>query len=180
VAQIFSRRVQRGVSLIEVLMAVLIFSIGLIGLAGLMVMATRSSHSAYLRTQVTFLAQNMADRMRANPYGVWSGSYNNDNYPTAASNTCATGCAPADLANHDQGIWSSQLKTFLPAGAIAGIQCSTNGVSYTPTSTQLSMRPPYAGSCTMKITWSERSAGDMTARANDTTNNQLFTWKFQP
>ncbi len=42
---------QRGVSLIEVLMAVLIFSIGLIGLAGLMVISTRSNHSAYLRTQ---------------------------------------------------------------------------------------------------------------------------------
>ena len=57
-------------------MAVLIFSIGLIGLAGLMVMATRSNHTAYLRTQATFLATNMADRMRANPVAVWSNAYN--------------------------------------------------------------------------------------------------------
>ena len=59
--QVLSR--QRGISLIEVMMSVLIFSIGLIGLAGLMVMSTRSNHSAYLRTQATFLANNMVDQI---------------------------------------------------------------------------------------------------------------------
>jgi type IV pilus assembly protein PilV len=67
---------QRGITLIEVLVAVLIFSIGLLGVAGLLVMSVRSNHAAYLRTQVTFLAQSMADRMQANPIGVWSGDYN--------------------------------------------------------------------------------------------------------
>ncbi len=65
-----SPRVQRGVSMIEVLVAVLIFTVGLIGLGGLLITATKSNASAYVRTQVTFLANNMADRMRANPPGT--------------------------------------------------------------------------------------------------------------
>jgi type IV pilus assembly protein PilV len=177
VAQIFSRRVQRGVSLIEVLIAVLIFSIGLIGLAGLMVMATRSSHSAYLRTQVTFLAQTMADRMRANPAAVWNKSYN-ATYPTTGTQACtAAGCSPAQLAAHDQQMWSSQLTTFLPSGS-AKIDCEPNGITYTPTATQMSMRPPYGGSCSMSITWTERQNGDATHQ--DGATPQQFAWKFQP
>lgn len=175
--QVLSR--QRGVSLIEVMMAVLIFSIGLLGLAGLMVMATRSNHAAYLRTQVTFLANNMANRMSANPTGVWRGDYNNTAYPIAAGAAgCGSGaaCNAAALATHDQQLWSGQLRTFLP-NPHAQISCTgTSSVGYDPTA-QLNLRPPYGGLCTMQISWSERAAGDQSHRDNVT---QTFKWKFQP
>jgi type IV pilus assembly protein PilV len=172
-------RRQRGVSLIEVLMAVLIFSIGLIGLASLLVVATRSNQAAYLRTQVTFLAGNMADRMRANPIGVWQGAYNNDNYPLASDQDCsgASSCTPAQVAVHDQYAWSQQLKTFLPTPK-ASIACDKSAVGYDPVSAgQVGMRPPYGGTCTMKITWSERGTGDT---AHSGTELQTFAWEFQP
>ena len=73
---------QRGITLIEVLVALLIFSVGLIGLAGLMTMAMRANQVAYQRTQVTFLADGMAERMRANALGVWRGSYSSKEYPS--------------------------------------------------------------------------------------------------
>lgn len=170
---------QRGVSLIEVMMAVLIFSIGLIGLAGLLVMATRSNHAAYLRTQVTFLAHNMADRMRANPIGVWNGDYDKTSYKSITGSTpaCdnAAPCSPADLAKHDQKAWSDQLAVFLP-DADAKIQCTAN-TNYTPSATQYDMQPPYGGNCAMTITWSERGAGDKNNRA---AVMQTFAWNFQP
>jgi type IV pilus assembly protein PilV len=175
--QVLSR--QRGVSLIEVMMSVLIFSIGLLGLAGLMVMATRSNHSAYLRTQVTFLASNMADRMSANPEAVWKENYDSDAYPVAAATVgCGSGaaCTPAELAVHDQRLWSNQLRTFLPNPA-AKIDCGgLTSAGYDPTS-QLAMRPPYGGSCKMTIQWSEQGAGDKVHRDNAT---QTFVWEFQP
>ncbi len=175
--QVLSR--QRGVSLIEVMMAVLIFSIGLIGLAGLLVVATRSNHTAYLRTQVTFLASNMANRMSANPAGVWRGSYNSTAYPVTASTVgCGSGagCSPADLATHDQQLWSSQLRTFLP-NPTASIACGgLTSAGYDPTS-QLNMRPPYGGNCEMTIKWNERGAGD---KANRGIATQTFKWEFQP
>lgn len=169
---------QRGVSLIEVMMAVLIFSIGLIGLAGLMVMATRSNHAAYLRTQVVFLANTMANRMSANPAGIWNGSYNLTYPVAAAAPGCGSGspCDPAGLASHDAQLWSTQLQTFLPNPS-ATIACSGVGsAGYNP-SGQLNRRPPYGGTCSMTISWSERAAGDQT-HSDSTT--QTFAWEFQP
>ncbi|OOG40639.1 type IV pilus modification protein PilV [Rhodanobacter sp. C05] len=176
--QVLSR--QRGVSLIEVMMAVLIFSIGLLGLAGLMIMATRSNVAGYQFTQVSYLAHNMADRMSANPIGVWNGSYNSAAYPVSTTQDCSAGCTPALLAAYDQQMWSSQLKTFLPPGAAAVIACTSTGVSFDPVGGgQVDKRPPYGGTCAMRITWNERNTGDQTAQSA-TTQTQTFAWEFQP
>lgn len=193
--QVLSR--QRGVSLIEVLMAVLIFSIGLIGMAGLLVMATRSNQAAYLRTQVTFLAGSMADRMRANPVGVWSHSYDSTDYASiSGSSTCdsSSPCDPGQVATRDQQVWVSQLKNFLP-NPQATIACSAASSGFTPdawspglpasgstaataaVAGQVGMRPPYGGSCNMTISWTERHNGDKNHSDADT---QKFAWEFQP
>jgi len=57
---------QSGFTLLEVLVAILVLSIGLLGLAGLMASSIRNNHSAYQRTQATWLAYDMIDRMRVN------------------------------------------------------------------------------------------------------------------
>ena len=169
---------QRGVSLIEVLMAVLIFSIGLIGLAGLLVVSTRSNHTAYLRTQVTFLANNMADRMRANPVGVWNSSYNSTAYPIAGTTDCeTTACTPANIAVRDQQTWSRLLTTLLP-NATASVTCTKKeSLSVVIDNDQLDRRPPYGGTCAMIITWSERDSGDA---AHSDAAPKTFAWEFQP
>jgi len=170
---------QRGVSLIEVLVAVFVFSVGLVGMAGLMVMAARSSQSAYLRTQVAFLANNMAERMRANPIGVWSGSYNGNGYPingSAMACDAVKPCGPVDVASRDKLLWSQLLGSQLP-GASATIQCKgMSEVGFNPAS-RLGRRPPYGGSCAMSVTWVERGAGD---REHASAAKQVFTWAFQP
>ena len=169
-------RPQRGVSLIEVLMAVLIFTIGLIGLASLMMMAARSNHAACQRTQVTFLADGMADRMRANPLGVWRGSYNGKDYPVPGSTNCErAACTPASLATRDRQVWSNLLTVFLPDPE-ATINCTT-AASFTPTTDHLNRRPPYGGHCAMTISWSGHNAGDTT---HSETARQTFAWEFQP
>ncbi|HLI18119.1 MAG TPA: type IV pilus modification protein PilV [Rhodanobacteraceae bacterium] len=167
------RRAQRGFSMLEVLIAVLVFSLGIIGLAGLLIFAIQSNHVAYLRTQATFLAHTMADRMAANPAGLWEGAYNAD-YPVPASTAdCAAGCGPAELAVHDQQQWSTQLQTFLP-NVSGKIDCETNGIAYKPPAIYISQRPPYGGTCTMQLDWNE---------AHSATGKQqlhTFEWKFQP
>lgn len=173
---------QRGVSLIEVLVAVLIFSLGLIGMAGLLLMSTHSNQAAYLRTQVAFLASNMANRMHANPTGVWKSDYN-VSFPASSSSTtsCSStaGCSPDDLAKHDIGVWNSQLATFLPASS-ATIKCDASNAGMTPSSDQQSMGAPYGGNCNMVIKWTERSAvGDEATPASASTT-QTFSWNFQP
>jgi|GEM_PF-6843107 len=70
-------------------MAVLVFSVGLIGLSSLLIMSFRSNQVAYQRTQAEFLAVSMADRMRANPQGVWAGGYYTATVSTSAVNSFA-------------------------------------------------------------------------------------------
>ena len=61
------KQYNQGFTLIEVLVAVLVFSFGLLGIAGMMTISVKSNHNGYLRSQANFLAENMVDRMRANP-----------------------------------------------------------------------------------------------------------------
>lgn len=175
----------RGASLIEVLIAVLVFGIGIVGLAGLLIVSFRSNQVGYLRTQAEFIAMGMADRMRANPLGVWAGNYDSTTYPLTVTQDCtkASACTPAQLAKRDQAQWSNQLTTFLHSPS-ASIAC-TKGA--TPDATQLGMRPPYAGNCVMKISWVERAATDnATATASNsgagtgTLVTRTYAWNFQP
>lgn len=165
----------RGVTLIEVLIALLIFSFGLVGIAGLLVMATSANHSGYQRTQVEYLAQNMADRMSANPIGVWGGDYDSMNYPLSVSQLCSTDCDPAQLAAYDQMLWSDQLRAFLPDPE-ATIDC-VETIGYKPNASELLARPVYSGNCLMTISWTERGIG---ASAEREGAKQTYTWKFQP
>jgi type IV pilus assembly protein PilV len=167
-------RRQQGFSMLEVLIAVLVFSLGMVGLAGLLIFAIQSNHVAYLRTQATFLAHNMANRMGANPAGLWAGKYNvSVAAPGTAVPSCAAGCSPADLAAHDVAAWSQQVNTFLPK-ASGSISCSTSALSVTPAGTQVDMRPPYGGTCTMTLRWNEAKS------ATGAQQQHIFQWVFQP
>lgn len=177
---------QCGFSMLEVLVAVLVFSLGMIGLAGLLIFATQSNHVAYLRTQATFLAHNMAARMGANPAALWEGDYANVAVlpaGTGVTTTCATGCNPADLATHDLQMWSQQVHAFLP-GATGGIQC-TAPAGIVPTGTQTGMRPPFGGTCTMTLTWNEAGGAGGAQQSSIDASKQgqrphTFAWVFQP
>lgn len=111
-----SMKAQRGLTLMEVLVAVLILSIGLLGIAGLQLGALKSNTSAYYTSQGTWLAYDMADRMRANIDGVEAGSYNGiDVNGGEAAVDCSGGCAPAAVANYDAYMWGLKIGT-LPSG----------------------------------------------------------------
>ena len=66
---------QSGFTLLEVLVAMLVLAIGLLGLAGLMTSSMRDNLSASHRTQATWLAYDILDRMRANRTSAIAGSY---------------------------------------------------------------------------------------------------------
>lgn len=98
----------RGFTLLEVLVAIVVLSIGLLGLAGLMASSLKNSHSAYQRTQATWLAYDALDRMRANRQVALVGGYN------LALGAAAPG--GSDLAAIDLGEWDTALTNTLPAG----------------------------------------------------------------
>jgi type IV pilus assembly protein PilV len=91
----------------------------------------------------------------------------------------ATTTADIPLEVHDQDVWSSQLQTFLPAGAQATIACSQTGLPYMPSSDQIALQPPYGGSCKMTMSWTELGAG-FAATGDSDRSLQTFAWEFQP
>lgn len=105
---------QRGATLIEVLVAMLILSVGLLGLAGMQMTALKSNQSAYYRSQATVLAQDIIDRMRANRTEALNGVYD-----TALKNeTCNPKITPSGtLAQKDVAEWLNSLSCLLSADA---------------------------------------------------------------
>ena len=141
-----------GFTLLEVLIATVILAVGLLGISGLQVTGLRSNHSALMRSQATLLAYDMSDRMRSNATSVAAGDYN---LPTSASKVaCGTtaGCVPADMAQNDMFVWSTNITDTLPSSA--GIVC----IDSTPVDGSSSATPAcddVGSSYVIKIWWQD-------------------------
>jgi type IV pilus assembly protein PilV len=117
----------RGVTLIEVLVAVLILSIGLIGLAGLQMTSLQFNTSAYYRTQATALAYSLVERMRANREGALDDLYNSAvEAPAPACDPAAAGAGGSPAL--DLAAWRNTLACRLPEGTGAIVR---NGTEFT-------------------------------------------------
>jgi type IV pilus assembly protein PilV len=124
-----------GFTLIEVLITILVVSIGLLGLAGLQISGLRANMGSEARSVATILANNMAERMHANPLGVDANDYDNISSndisavdddgvpgcntppPRFCSNnsggvtpvTAANGCTSTEMATFDAWVWTCGL-----------------------------------------------------------------------
>lgn len=107
---------QRGGTLIEVLVSVLVLSIGLLGAAALQISGLRNNQSNYEHAQMTVLTQGMLDSMRSNLAGVAAGQYE------IAAWTCAAP-AGATLAATDVAQWIGGLQTQINPSACGRIAC---------------------------------------------------------
>ncbi len=111
-----ARSGQRGFSLVEVLIALVIMSVGMLGIAGLYVQSMQAGRTATFRHHAVTLAGDVADRIRANPAA-------GDTYalPGGADNGCVamgTNCSGPDMAEHDVFLWTQQAQESLPAGDV--------------------------------------------------------------
>ena len=98
---------QRGTTLIETLVALLVLSIGLLGVAALQVNALQNNQMAHVRSQASVLAYDLADRMRANRAVALAGGYN------VAFGSTPTG---TNLNQLDVQNWKTALANTLPTG----------------------------------------------------------------
>lgn len=125
---------QNGFSLVEVLVALMVLSIGLLGLAALQTTSMKFNTDSYFRTQATYFVYDIIDRMRANSNSVVSGGTYDVPDSTAASSiystyksckasSCACSgasiCNATQLATHDLGRWYERMETVLPGASIS-------------------------------------------------------------
>lgn len=107
-----SIRMQTGTGMIEVLVAIVILSIGLLGLAGLQTAGLKSNQSASFRSTASMMAYSMLDSMRANRISAGEGSYSHslsEDDPTAEAEGEVE--IPGDVT-----AWLDELKSRLPDG----------------------------------------------------------------
>lgn len=118
-----SRTHQQGFSMIEVLVAILIVSVGLIGMALLQSMALKYSQSSNYRTQAVNLSSNLLEQVRANRAEASSyvGSF------SALSGTCAsTGSSVTSATFMNE--WRCQMHKQLGSGAKAVVSRTNNQI----------------------------------------------------
>jgi type IV pilus assembly protein PilV len=127
------KHTQTGFSLIESMVALVVVSVGMIGIAGLYGQGLSAGRTALYRTQAVNLAADMADRIRVNRLG--GANYGGP----AANNNCdppgAVNCSPAQMAAHDLFVWTNQVTQQLPNGAGTVVVAGTAPPTYTITVT---------------------------------------------
>ena len=118
----------RGFTLIEVLVTLLVLSIGLLGIAKLLLVSSRANDSAYLRTQATSLAYSILDSMRANRAAAVAGNYSGSSASATNPGTqCAASapCSSATIAQYDLWNWQQALTTGLGPSGMGTVTTAT-------------------------------------------------------
>jgi type IV pilus assembly protein PilV len=112
------RRRQRGVSIVEALVALLVLSVGMLGIAVMYLESVRANRTALSRTLAVHLVNDMADRIRANRMGRDKYAVTFGTAPDAPGKDCASNdCTAADLAAYDLSTWYTVVVNTLPQGA---------------------------------------------------------------
>jgi type IV pilus assembly protein PilV len=154
----------RGFSLVEVLVALVVVSVGLLGLAKMESLAVSSTTVAGVRSIVAGQAANLAAMMHANqdfwqnPIVYTSKTITSTAIPTATACTTSgtTACGPQAMADYDLSVWATALKQVVPYNSTT-ITCNVPLGTATP------------ASCAIQITWFDNAVAMTTQQANATT-----------
>lgn len=114
-------RKQNGFSLLEVLVTLLIVSLGLLGIAGIIANSLKVNQGAVARTQASLLANDIIDRMRANR--AQAAAY--------ALASCAAAPAPDSIAETDLNEWCGLVDAALPSSSATSVAVFADKVTVT-------------------------------------------------
>lgn len=132
-----SRHRQRGIGMIEVLIAVLVVSIGFLGMAALQARALSTNNSAMARSMATIASYSILDAMRADIVNAKLGNYNQ----TVTASSCPA--AGTSLASVQLNSWCAEL-----GRALGGVASTTGAINCS-----------VVGDCSVTIQFADNRAG---------------------
>lgn len=142
---------QAGITMLEVLVAIVVLSFGLLGMLGLIVNSLKMTSSSHYRTIAAQELTAMAEAINANPVLIanYAPPGNTPNYTNCLG---TAGCATADLPQTDYALWRSNLARLLPGGS--GVVC----LDQTPADgNSAAFQCSGTGRPTIKICWNENA-----------------------
>jgi type IV pilus assembly protein PilV len=122
-----TRQRSSGFTLIEILVAIVVLAIGVLGVAALQTKSLSQGQGTEQATQAWALAYDYADRMHANPDAAYFGNYEIDPLAVITNTTSCTAAAPClsqPLANADKYAWYTLVKNAFPAGFAVRVYCT--------------------------------------------------------
>ena len=155
---------QSGFSLIEVMIAAVILSIGILGAAGLQIIGMKGTHQSFMKQQAVSIIQSLTERMHSNKQGVIAGNYNIDSstFDCSVLPSCtgsSSNCSIAEIATVDlHNIICGYKKGSAPS--TGGVELNTAGDISPLVDGELDINC-IAGDCSagdvqINIQWSER------------------------
>lgn len=109
-----SRNKQQGFTLMEVMIAAFVLSVGMLGSTALMLRGVQGADSTNYEAIVVQAATNMAERMRGNVQGVMAGDYDGETSTTAYVDCSTVLCNSKGVADYHLYIWGTELNDLLP------------------------------------------------------------------
>lgn len=108
---------QRGISLIESLIAMVVMALGILGILGVQMRTLADTQTGVRRAQAIRLIEDLSERVQSNPNALGNlGSYASSWDSTHTKPACASGCTPEDQAKLDIYLWKESIKNNLPTG----------------------------------------------------------------
>jgi type IV pilus assembly protein PilV len=108
------KNIQRGITLVEAMIALLVISVGLLGIASLQLTAMNQNTSSLHNSQAVWYAYNMSDRIRAN-IDEFDSYKNKDTASSSAQDCMASSCTAAQMVDSDIAEWKTMVGN-LPGG----------------------------------------------------------------
>ena len=150
---------QKGIGLLEVLLAVILLSVGFLATARMQVEGMRFSQGAYALSQAKFMVLDMTERMRANRSGMNLNVYKGKSTSAGTSNpSCvlnSTTCSPQDIALADIHAWSQNLHPVSGSSGFTPLLPSSASIAAGGTITYDAAE----GSYSVAVQWSETING---------------------
>lgn len=161
---------QTGSSLVEVMVALFVLAIGLLGILALQSKSMQYNQSAHIYSQAIYLANDIAERIRSNPSVA-------SDYEIAAGEEISDGgdcrinaCSPSDLAKWDKYQFYTNIKSALPAGEISIVE-----IAVPPPGPPAPTSIPAAQLFRIEISFDDsRSEGKARASEEDTTGQKIY------
>lgn len=183
------KSVQSGFSLIEIMIAAVILSIGILGVVSLQVVSMKGTHQSYMKHQAMSVVQSLTERMRSNTAGLVAGNYQQGSNAFACNvppvcNLATSNCSALEIATLDLHNVYCGYGTTARTGGIK-VTSADDKVILANGSVNIVCNP--AGNCatgdvTITVGWAERQVGKeaVTVDANGATDYLVINTRIRP